>query len=189
MSAAVLYIHGFASCGAGNKVHALQKQFDKDHVISPHLPVEPEEAIQLLKELITENNIGLLVGSSLGGYYAEYLQGLFQVPAVLINPSTRPFVTLKNYIGMNKNWCTDENFEWKISYVDQIKAMERENPEPSERYLVLLQTDDEVIDYRYAESRYQDFNVVVQDGGNHRFENLHEYTQMIEDFMKDASGG
>lgn len=185
----ILYIHGFASCGAGNKVHALQKQFGEANVISPHLSPEPRQAIGQLEEIINSQSIKLLVGSSLGGYYAEYLQGWFKIPAVLINPSTRPFSTLKKYTGMNKNWCTGEEFEWKEEYVAQLLELKRDAPAADEHYLVLLQTEDEVIDYRYAESRYEKFRVILEDGGNHRFENLHEYTQRIADFLEEVGRG
>lgn len=185
----ILYIHGFASCGAGNKVHALQKQFGEANVISPHLSPEPRQALAQLEEIISSHQVELLVGSSLGGYYAEYLQGRFKIPAVLVNPSTRPFNTLKKYTGINKNWCTGEEFEWKDEYVDQLLDLKRAAPAREEHYLVLLQTEDEVIDYRYAESRYENFRVIVEDGGNHRFENLHEYTQRIADFLQEVSGG
>ncbi len=187
MSASILYMHGFASCGAGNKVEVLQQQFGEAEVLSPHLPVEPEQAIALLEALISEHDIRLLVGSSLGGYYAEYLQSRHAIPAVLVNPSTRPFITLEQYIGTNKNWCTDENFEWKAEYIAQLKTIYREHPGNDERYLVLLQTDDEVLDYTLASKRYEAFEVVIEEGGNHRFENLADYTQRMDGFLNGES--
>ena len=179
----ILYIHGFASCGAGNKVQLLQQHFGEAQVISPDLPVVPVETINDLKAIISEDPVRLLIGSSLGGYYAEYLCSRYSIPAVLINPSTRPFETLKNYIGSNTNWCSGESFEWEPGYCDALKSIYRETPAADEKYLVLLQSADEVLDYRLAETRYQRHKVIVEQGGNHRFENLGDYLPVIDEFI------
>ncbi|MCW8962238.1 MAG: hypothetical protein OQL16_00485 [Gammaproteobacteria bacterium] len=179
----ILYIHGFASCGAGNKVQFLWQHFGEAQVISPDLPVAPVEAISYLEAIINEKPVKLLIGSSLGGYYADYLGSRYGIPAVLINPSTRPFETLRNYIGTNTNWCSGEPFEWKPGYCDALESIYREAPASDENYLVLLQSADEVLDYRLAETRYQHHKVIVEQGGNHRFENLGDYLSVIDEFI------
>jgi predicted esterase YcpF (UPF0227 family) len=183
----ILYIHGFASCGSGSKVQVLQTHFGQDRVISPDLPVDPQQAINCLQQVIDTKQISLLVGSSLGGYYSEYLNARFNIPSVLINPSTRPFDTLRQYVGMNTNWCSEEKFEWKLEYCDFLKSVYREAPSSSEAYLVLLQSADEVLDYRLAEERYRQHRVIVEQGGNHRFENLIDYLPVIDEFLDDFS--
>ena len=153
-------------------------------MLSPDLPVEPAEAIKLLRKIIGENPVRLLIGASLGGYYADYLNSCYGIPAVLINPSTRPFETLKNYLGENTNWCSGESFEWLLEYCDTLASLYREAPTADERYLVLLQSADEVLDYRLAEARYRHHRVIVEQGGNHRFENLGDYLPVIEEFLE-----
>ena len=183
----ILYIHGFASCGSGSKVQVLQTHFGQDRVISPDLPVDPQQAINCLQQIIDTKQISLLVGSSLGGYYSEYLNARFNIPSVLINPSTCPFDTLRQYVGMNTNWCSEEKFEWKLEYCDFLKSVYREAPSSSEAYLVLLQSADEVLDYRLAEERYRQHRVIVEQGGNHRFENLADYLPNIDEFIASRS--
>ena len=183
----ILYIHGFASCGAGNKVQVLQAHYGADHVISPDLPVDPQQALDALQQLIDEREINLLVGSSLGGYYSEYLNAKFSIPSVLINPSTRPFDTLKQYVGINTNWCSGEQFEWKLEYCGFLESVYREAPQSNEAYLVLLQSADEVLDYRLADDRYREHRVIVEQGGNHRFENLVDYLPVIDEFIASRS--
>lgn len=179
----VLYIHGFGSCGAGNKVQILQTHFGQAQVISPDLPIDPQQAIDYLQQIVDTKEINLLVGSSLGGYYADYLNAEFHIPSVLINPSTRPFDTLKKYVGTNTNWCSGEAFEWKSEYCDTLQTMYREEALADEDYLVLLQSADEVLDHRLAEERYRQHRVIVEQGGNHRFENLGDYLPAIDDFL------
>ena len=51
------------------------------------------------------------------------------------------------------------------------------------RYLLLLQSGDEVLDYTKAQSLYNKHKIIVEYGGNHRFENIHDYMSMIENFL------
>jgi len=88
---------------------------------------------------------------------------------------------------MNTNWCSNEPFEWKREYCDFLESQYRESPSSKEAYLVLLQSADEVLDYRLAEDRYQRHQVVIEQGGNHRFENLADYLPEINKFLLDFS--
>jgi predicted esterase YcpF (UPF0227 family) len=47
-----------------------------------------------------------------------------------------------------------------------------------------LQSGDEVLDYTKAQSLYNTHKIIVEYGGNHRFENIDEYLSMIEKFIK-----
>ena len=183
MAKSVLYIHGFASCGSGNKVEVLRKHFGEDHLLSPDLPVAPNQAIKLLSDLTERQAVALLVGSSLGGYYAEYLARHYELPCVLINPATRPFDTLKQHIGTNTNWCSGQKFEWHAQYNDELAAMYQQQADNRQRYLVLLQTGDEILDYQLALNRYRQHIVMLEQGGNHRFENLVDYLSVIDDYL------
>ena len=76
-----------------------------------------------------------------------------------------------------------EVFEWKSEYCDTLQSMYRESTSLDEEFLVLLKAADEVLDYRLASSRYQTHQVVMEQGGNHRFENLHDYLPVIDKFL------
>jgi predicted esterase YcpF (UPF0227 family) len=179
----ILYIHGFASCGDSTKTRLLKAHFGEANVFSPDLPVEPDAAIAFLIRMIEQNGITLLVGSSLGGYYATWLANRYGLKAVLINPSTGPFETLKSFVGINRFWCSNEPFEWKSAYLDQLRRYDTKELSNIPALLVLLQTADEVLDYTVAKKKYRAFDVIVEEGGNHRFENLAEYLEMIENFL------
>jgi len=178
----LLYLHGFASCGEGNKSRALAAYFGDAHVFAPDLPYVPQEAIEMLTKLISAQKPSLLVGASLGGYYATYLAEKFDIPAVLINPSCEPWKTLAAYTGWQERFCDGERFEFKPVYLQQLEYLSVMTERS--RYLVLLQSEDEVLDYHVAKERYKDHRVVVEYGGNHRFENIGEYLSLIESFMK-----
>ena len=177
----ILYIHGFASCGWGNKSRALQEFFGD--VIAPDLPPRPKEAIKQLEAILQAESVDLLVGSSLGGYYATYLAQKYVKKAVLINPSTRPYETLKPYVGVNERFCDGAKFEWREEYIKELLDLDTHNLRKN-LFLVLLQTGDEVLDYRIALKKYENQRRVVEYGGNHRFENIEDYLCMIKNFRE-----
>ncbi len=177
----ILYLHGFASCGKGNKSTELKKYFGEENVLSPDLSPSPLDTIAMIEEVLKSENIDLLIGSSLGGFYATYLAEKYQMSAVVLNPSTRPWDTLAPYVGWQKRFCDEESFEFKTVYIEQLKTLE---VMPNKgKYLTLLQSEDEVLDYTKAQSFYNKHKVIVEYGGNHRFENIHDYMSMIENFI------
>lgn len=178
----ILYIHGFASCGNSNKTKLLRDNFKG--VLCPDVPVDPEEAIAFLQKLIIANDIDLIIGSSLGGFYASYFAEKFEIKTVLLNPSTQPFITLAPYVGTNEFFCSGETFEWKKEHITKLWSYAISQNSIKSPLLVLLQKGDEVLDYTKAEDVYKNYEVIVQEGGNHRFENLDEYLDKIREFMK-----
>ncbi len=176
----VLYIHGFASCGKGQKSTVLKAYFGEECCDAPDLPPAPFDAISMIEEIVSGQGEILLVGSSLGGYYATWLAEKYGLKAVLLNPSTEPYETLRPYVGWQERFCDGERFEFKSIYLEQLKHL-KVSPKRG-NYLVILQSQDEVLDYHKAKLFYQDQRVVVEYGGNHRFENINDYLSMIGNF-------
>lgn len=175
----ILYIHGFASCGQSVKSHTLQRHFGHDRVLAPDLPHRPLEAIALLESLLARHDVRLLVGSSLGGYFATWLNREREVPSVLINPAIAPAILLEDYLGPHQG-CDGQTFEVTPHTLAELRGLHREALRPQEAYLVLLQTGDEILDYRHAAAYYAAKDVVIEQGGNHRFENLADYLPRIQ---------
>jgi predicted esterase YcpF (UPF0227 family) len=179
----ILYIHGFGSCGKGGsrKVEVLEEIFPE--VIAPTLPPKPTQALALLESLIDRET--RLVGSSLGGFYALLLADRHNLPAVLINPSLKPWKTLKNRVGVNYRFCDGEPFYWKEKYLKELKGLKLDR-DPAGEFLVLLQSGDEVLNYKKALKFFRPLpnsRVVVEFGGTHRFENLADYKSLIQNFL------
>jgi len=177
----ILYIHGFKSCGQGNKSRVLKEYF-KDAVIE-QFDREPKEAIKFLENIIKNNPIDLIVGSSLGGYYAIYLSEKFNKKCVLINPSIKPYITLLPYIGKNRRFCDNFEFLWKSEYIKELIDINVQKL-TLKNYLVLLQSKDEILNYQESLNLFMGAKVVVEFGGNHRFENIEDYLLMIENFKR-----
>jgi len=182
--AVILYIHGFASCGRGNKSQALARHFGSGRVVAPDLPPRPRDAVAALEAIKAQEPPELVVGSSLGAFYALWLNRAQPVPGVLINPALEPWKALASCVGTNRRWCDGSAFRFEAGYLDELRDLRREAFLPDERYLVLLQTGDDVLDWRLAADRLGRFEVLVEQGGNHRFENLADYLPRITSFRE-----
>jgi predicted esterase YcpF (UPF0227 family) len=104
---ALLYIHGFNSSPQSHKASILKQWLAQQHPSItcevPYLKPYPADAITQLQVLLENYRAKkekiALVGSSLGGYYAAWLAEKYNLRAVLVNPSVRPFELLGKYIG------------------------------------------------------------------------------------------
>lgn len=174
----ILFIHGFASCGKTLKYQTLARHFGTDQILAPDLPHQPEHAIALLETLLEQHPVDLLVGSSLGGYYATWLNRHQARPAVLINPAVAPYALLDDYVGEHQD-CHGKYFELTTQHLQTLRAMQRTQLRDEEAYLVLLQTGDEVLDYRQAAAYYAGKDLIIEAGGNHRFQNFDQHQPRI----------
>ena len=186
MNGKILFIHGFGSCGRGNKAELLKKHFGSNNVITPDLPVSPRDSIIMLGQLIETHNPVATISSSLGSFYATWLNKQYKLPAVLINPAVNAANILRPYIGTHTHWCSGEDFELTQQHINELTQLYRPSISSDENYLVLLQQEDEVLDYRQAVEYYKGQQVIIQQGGNHRFENLADYLKTIEEFFAQA---
>ncbi len=173
MSAGILYLHGFCSSPASWKVRLLGATLNArgqgERLFCPALSHVPREAVAQAEAVIGEQDGPLtLVGSSLGGYYATWLAEKHDLRAVLINPAVVAPVSLDQFIGTQTNLYTGETFEFTAEHVEQLRSFDVRCVTP-ERYLLLVETGDEVLDYRQALARYAGCRQVVVDGGDHSF--------------------
>ena len=91
MQTALIYIHGFNSSPASFKARVLQaalaERVSGATFLAPALPPSPAAATRLLDALVLAHPQAILVGSSLGGYYAGWLAERHAMRAVLVNPA------------------------------------------------------------------------------------------------------
>ncbi|MEN8718246.1 MAG: YqiA/YcfP family alpha/beta fold hydrolase, partial [Sulfurovum sp.] len=137
---------------------------------------------QIIELLLSKDETVGIVGSSLGGYYAIYLANKFNLKAVLLNPAIYPYKTLEK-IGNAMNYYDGSSFEVTKEHVQSLKSFEVNEIKNQENFLVLLQTDDEVLDYNDAVEKLPNSDLVIEEGGNHSFENIESYFRKIGSFL------
>jgi len=181
----IIYIHGFASSGEGHKAKLFRKYFThkKRKFMAPSLSYIPELAIQTLEEIIENSQEKIaLMGSSLGGYYATYLACKYNLKAVLINPSTYPYITLQKTVGFMQSFYDESRFEWKESHLQMLKKYEVQEMR-HENFMLLLQKGDETLDYTEAANKFVNATLVIEEGGSHSFDNIERYFERTEEFL------
>jgi len=90
----VLYCHGFASSGQSGTIARLREVMPQAKVIAPDLPIHPQEAISMLKNICQQEQPSLIIGTSMGGMYAEQLRGFDRI---CVNPAMEMGETMKTH--------------------------------------------------------------------------------------------
>ena len=181
MSAEVAYLHGFRSSSQGIKATALRTAIgalpasERPSLWTPDLADRPAAAIaQVVDHVESAGDASRMtfIGSSLGGYYATHLAERFGARAVLINPAIRPYVDLQPYRGRQVNMYSGETFEVGDAHFDELAQLKITHITRPVRYLLLVETGDEVLDYRDAITFYAGAWQYVKGGGDHAFQDL-----------------
>ncbi|MEH6472004.1 MAG: YqiA/YcfP family alpha/beta fold hydrolase [Halopseudomonas sp.] len=191
-----LYIHGFNSSPQSYKARQLVQWFGEkgqaERILVPNLPYQPADAVALLEQQLAElaSRPLVLLGSSLGGFYAtwltEKLAASQPICSVLINPSIRPFDLLDIWLGENENIYTHERYLLTRDHLQQLKDLDCPQLSDPRRYLLLTQTGDEVLDYRQGVEKYCQSPQVVTPGGEHGFANFESYWPRMFEFAGDS---
>jgi predicted esterase YcpF (UPF0227 family) len=193
MHATMIYIHGFNSSPASSKARLLHERLTMlgpaHEFLAPALPHSPAAAARVLEDLVRTHPHAALVGSSLGGFYATWLAEQFALRAVLVNPAVRPYDLLGGQIGRQKNFHTGEEYEFTAQHVAELRALEVDAITP-EHYLLMVETGDEVLDYRDAVEKYRGAQQLVIEGGDHGFSDFARYAGTAIEFcgFSDSAG-
>lgn len=182
----IVYLHGFASSSQSEKAVLVREYFQQhlpQHQLSvPDLPYTPAEAWQELQQLCQHNKPDLLIGSSLGGFLATALAEQYGCRAVLINPAVRPHLLLQQHLGRYYHPVRQQHYEVQAGHLPQLQDLQVRQLRQPMHYLVLLQSGDEVLDYRQALDFYQQCQLDVQEGGDHSYQNLQSRLADIVNF-------
>ncbi|MRI32577.1 esterase YqiA [Endozoicomonas sp. OPT23] len=197
----LIYLHGFNSSPDSHKAQITcqfvdQQRLDIDTWV-PQLPNEPLSIQELLLDrlrLETSKRPVHIIGSSLGGFIGTWLSELIHevypswpVRLVLINPAVRPYEFFEAYLGWQTNYHTGEKWLLTHEHIQQFKNMEVPVLSLHNQTLLLVQTGDEVLDYRKAVAKYAGADSVVQQGGNHQFEDYEKTLPYIFEFLAGHS--
>lgn len=183
----IIYIHGFGGSGNGNKATLFRSLFHSEHFIAPSLPINPTLAFSTLSELIEafiRTGTVMLIGSSLGGFYALHLASKYNLKAVLINPAVHPYETLSRSIGTTggENFYDSSRYEWNESHLDALRSFGPINAN-KDNILLFLQKGDEVLDYTQASTMLDGCEQIIEDGGSHSFDGIERHIEKIKQFF------
>ena len=134
----IVYVHGFGSSGQSGTVSRIRTVFPSATVVAPDIPLSPHEGIAMLRQLCEQEKPDLVIGTSMGGMYAEQLRGYDRI---LVNPALCIADTMKEH-GMTgtQQYQNPRKDGVQEFYVD--KALVKEYREVSEQRFTTLDDDD-----------------------------------------------
>ena len=197
----IIYVHGLDSDANSTKGLLLEDYCEKHYpeikVYRPDLNSAPKQVFeQLVKSVIELNKEDktVLVGSSLGGYFSTLVSNHTGCPALLLNPSTQPHVTLQRFANelllesvedkiLDNHILHTTAGGWNITPADlqwfanhQLVSIDYPH-----KIAVLLKEGDELLNAKLSKDFYQSHGatVTVQTGGDHRFTDFSEQLPMV----------
>jgi predicted esterase YcpF (UPF0227 family) len=190
----ILYLHGFRSSPQSFKARVLAERMQQlgrgAEYFCPQLPASPRQAIALAKTMVQRYapDQVALIGSSLGGYYATWLAEQIGCRAALLNPAVQPARDLERYVGVMTAYHSDEPFEFKREYIDELKELAVARITKPERYFLLAATGDEVLDWREMTAHYKGAQQHVIQGSDHAISDFESYMDGVLAFCGIESG-
>lgn len=191
----LLYLHGFRSSPSSAKARRMARwvgEHRPDLVWqAPQLPPSPREAIALVRELIRDwpRDTLAVMGSSLGGFYATWVQEHTGCRAVLLNPAVDPARDLARYIGEHSCWQNpEERFFFRPEFVDELRAIAQDLTPGAiarpQRLLAVIAEGDEVLDWREMHARYAGSRIKLLDGSDHGLSDFDDYLSELTEFLQ-----
>jgi predicted esterase YcpF (UPF0227 family) len=186
----VLYLHGFRSSPSSFKARRLQRWLAERrpevHWWCPQLPPSPYEALALV-EHGTAGWPGagtVVLGSSLGGFYATVLAQRHGWPAVVINPAVDPARDLAACIGELTAFHDPQlSFEFRAEHVEQLQALQSTALRHPERLMAVIAKGDELLDWREMRQRYAGAKLRLVEGSDHALSDFEAHLGEILRFL------
>lgn len=192
----ILYLHGFRSSPQSAKTSLLAAHMQAlgrgDEYLCPQLPASPRAAVDLVLDIASKVDPAelTLIGSSLGGYYATYVAEKLGCRAVLLNPAVFAARDLATQVGVKTQYHTNEPFEFKAAYIDELKALAVERITHPERYFLMAAKGDELLDSREMVAHFANARQHIIDGSDHGISDFAEYAGEVLAFCGvDAGAG
>ena len=184
----ILYLHGFASSADSTKAKVLEsfvkKNTNSTNILIPNIDNNIKNAYQQIEEIIKAESPSSIIGSSLGGFFGTYFSEKFDLLCVNINPAIPP-IDMSEYLGENQNYSTGEKFVIDQDQLDWLGLMNKKikNLKKYKNFMTLVQSGDDVLDYKLAIEYFSGSQIDITFGGDHSFEDFESHIQKIQNFL------
>ena len=148
----IVYINGFNGENS-SKAKILKEKYNAQHIVLKN-DFNPDEVCQKLEEI----KPNIIIASSTGCFVADsckYDEGIF----IYLNP------------------LVDLDDLAKLTNITKLKNL---NNKKHKNILVLLNEDDELLDYKKAKQKYKDNKILIFNKGGHKFSNINDLFEVIE---------
>ena len=185
----LLYLHGFRSSPQSAKARLVGAWLaaNRPDVVfhCPQLPPSPAEAVRgvLAHTSGWPRETMVVVGSSLGGFYATAVAERLGCRAALLNPAVNPARDLAKYIGETTAWHSDERFWFRDEFIGELRALDPGVLTRPERYFAVIAKGDEVLDWREMAARHAGCRIKLLEGGDHALSDFEAHLPDVVMFL------
>ena len=172
----LVYLHGFRSSPRSSKavmtgeaVKSLATDGNSYEWYCPQLLASPKLSMEMVVDHIENSNFDrlIVIGSSLGGFYTNFLAEKYACKAVALNPAVRAPRELAPHVGMMTSYDSDEPFDFRPEYIDELKALQIEKITSPGRYFLIAAKGDELLDWKDMVEFYEGAQQLVLEGSDH----------------------
>ncbi|QWE13444.1 YqiA/YcfP family alpha/beta fold hydrolase [Polynucleobacter sp. AP-Titi-500A-B4] len=191
-STLLVYLHGFRSSPRSSKAvmtgEAIKALSTVDNPIEwycPQLLASPKASMDMVTAHIDQAKADrvVVIGSSLGGFYTNYLAEKYGCKAVALNPAVRAARELAPHVGMMTAYDNDEPFDFRPEYIDELKALQVEKISNPSRYFLIAAKGDELLDWREMVSFYPGAKHLVLEGSDHGIADYTDHLPKVMEFI------
>lgn len=188
----IVYLHGFRSSPRSSKavmtgeaIRALSTVENPIEWYCPQLLASPQESIEMVVAHIEKSRADrvVVIGSSLGGFYTNYLAEKYGCKAVVLNPAVRAARELAPHVGMMTAYDSDEPFDFRPEYIDELKKLQIESITNPERYFLIAAKGDELLSWEEMVAFYPGAKHLVLEGSDHGIADYADHLPSVLEFV------
>jgi len=183
----ILYLHGYDSSSKGLKPQRLRELCTANRLLIPDLSTDPLQCMTLSEDTLkTASNDTIIIGASLGGFYAYYLAAKYKKDCLLINPVAEPAIEAKKMLALEtdleKKKVILHAANMYLSYVSNLKSLKK-----PKNCFVALGLHDTVIDPQITREYFQDAEIKEYDDDHIMINSFNEVLSDFEDYLQDKA--
>jgi len=186
----VLYLHGFRSSPMSMKAQKMAQWIAQDHPgvhwWCPQLPPSPQAAMDLVLQGTADwpKAQTAVIGSSLGGFYAQCFARATGCRAVLLNPAVEPARDLAHHVGLQQAWHDPiQSFYFQPDYVAQLALLQKTLTAPRPETFAIVAKGDEVFRWEEMVSHLGHARIKLLQGSDHALTDFDAHRADILDFL------
>jgi predicted esterase YcpF (UPF0227 family) len=169
----------------GDAVKALSTVDNPIEWYCPQLLASPKQSMDMVTGYIDQSKADRIavIGSSLGGFYTNYLAEKYGCKGVALNPAVRAARELAPHVGMMTSYDSDEPFDFRPEYIDELKALQIDGISNPSRYFLIAAKGDELLDWKEMVEFYQGAKQLVLEGSDHGIADYADHLPMVLEFI------
>jgi predicted esterase YcpF (UPF0227 family) len=169
----------------GEAVKALASAENTIDWYCPQLLASPKQSMAMVTKYIDQSKADriVVIGSSLGGFYANYLAEKYACKAVALNPAVRAARELAPHVGMMTSYDSNEPFDFRPEYIDELIALQVERISNPDHYFLIAAKGDELLDWSEMSMFYEGAHQLILEGSDHGIADYADHLPRVLEFI------